>query len=111
MVIYTILCLQGVSHLYHISIVKFVKKKIVDFRNLMTIEFCRRLIFKILIVLSLGSCEVPYKIWARSVQSFCRLLGKNKQTGIQTSKAYIRIHDQFTRFNRNKTKTSQTYVD
>ena len=49
------------------------KKKIVNFQNIMKIEFCWKLIFEILIIhkTSLGSCEVPpHKIWARSVQMF-----------------------------------------
>ena len=35
-------------------------------------------------ILALGSCEVPHKIWVRSVQPFCRLLNKNGQTNKQT---------------------------
>ena len=42
---------------------------------------------------SLGSCEVPHKIWARSVQPFWRSLNTNKKISIQTprhpSKVYI----------------------
>ena len=46
------------------------------FQNLMKIQFCWRLIFEILIIHkpSLGSCNVPYTIWARSVQLLWRLL-------------------------------------
>ena len=52
------------------------------FKNLMTIEFWWRQIFEILIFHkpSLGSLDVPQKIWARSVQPFWRLLDTNKQT-------------------------------
>ena len=48
----------------------------------MTIEFCWRQIFEILIIHkpSLGSLDVPQKIWAPSVQPFSRLLDTNKQT-------------------------------
>ena len=35
-------------------------------------------------ILALGSCEVPHKIWVRSVQPFCRLLNKNGQTNKQS---------------------------
>jgi len=35
---------------------------------------------------SLGSREVPQKIWAQSVQPFWRLLDTNKQTDVQTPK-------------------------
>jgi len=48
----------------------------------MTIEFWWRQIFEILIFHkpSLGSLNVPQKIWARSVQPFLRLLDTNRQT-------------------------------
>ena len=54
----------------------------------MTIEFWWRQIFEILIFhkSSLGSLDVPQKIWARSVQPFWRLLDTNKQTDTQTPK-------------------------
>ena len=45
----------------------FLKKNVGDFQNLMTIEFCWKLIFEILILYkpSLGSCgEVCHTIWA-----------------------------------------------
>ena len=48
-------------------------KKILDFQNLIKIEFCWRLIFEILTVHKtfLGSCEVPNKIiLVQSVQQF-----------------------------------------
>ena len=38
---------------------------------------------------SLGSCEVPHKIWVRSIQPFWRLLNTNKQTNKQTDKQWI----------------------
>ena len=47
----------------------------------------RRQIFQILSILkpSLGSCEVPHKIWARLVQPFWRLLTQtNRQTLMQS---------------------------
>ena len=49
-----------------------IKKKIVDFYNLMIIEFCWRLNFEILIIYkpSPGSRDIPHKIWARSIQPF-----------------------------------------
>ena len=53
---------------------RFYKKNFVDFQNLMEIEFCWRLIFKIWIRHKpfLGSFEAP--------QNFCsRLLDANKQ--------------------------------
>jgi len=58
----------------------FYKKQFVEFQNLRTIEFCR-LIFEILIKHkpSLGTCKVPQKIWARSVQPFWRLWVTNIQ--------------------------------
>jgi len=61
---------------------KFFDKNFVDFQNLLTIKFCWRQIFEILIIHkpSLGSRVVPHKIWSRSVQPFCRLLNTNKQT-------------------------------
>ena len=54
-------------------------------------KFCWRLIFKYLIIYkpSLGSCEVPHKIWARSVRPFLRLFDTNKQAPIRTSNVYI----------------------
>ena len=57
------------------------------FSNWMKIEFCWRQIFEILIMHkpSHGSCEVPHKIWAWSVQPFRRLLNTNRQT----SKVYL----------------------
>ena len=69
----------------------FHKKKIVDFENLLEIEICWRQIFKILIIHkpSLGSCEVPQKIWAESVQPF---LNTNKQTFRQTDKQSIYLY-------------------
>ena len=55
-------------------------------KNLMTIKFWWRQIFEILIIHkpSLGSLDVPQKIWARSVQPFWRLLDTNRQTDIKT---------------------------
>ena len=38
---------------------------------------------------SLGSLEVPKKVWAQSIQPFWRLLDKNEQTDRQTRKEYI----------------------
>ena len=71
----------------------FHKKKIVDFENLLEIEICWRQIFKILIIHkpSLGSCEVPQKTWAESVQPFSNT---NKQTFRQTDRQakYIFIY-------------------
>ena len=63
-----------------------LKKNIVDFQNLMPIEFCWRLIFEILITHkpSLGSFEVPYKI-----QPLYQTFMRHKQTNWQTSKIYI----------------------
>ena len=48
----------------------------------MKIEFWWRQIFEILMIHkpSLGSPDVPQKIWARSVQPFWRLLDTNRQT-------------------------------
>ena len=48
----------------------------------MEIEFWWRHVFEILIIHkpSLGSLDVPHKIWARSVQPFWRLLDTNRQT-------------------------------
>ena len=53
------------------KVLRFYQKKIVDFQNLMTWDFSLRQIFVIVNIhkLSLGSCDVPNKIWARSVQS------------------------------------------
>ena len=58
------------------------------FNNLMKNEFWWRQIFEILIIHkpSLGSLDVPQKIWARSVQPFWRLLDTNRQTDRQTPK-------------------------
>ena len=56
------------------------------FKNLRKIEFCRKQIFEILIIYkpSLGTCEVPHKIWARSVKSFFLFLEKtDRQTNRQ----------------------------
>ena len=58
-----------------------------DFQYLMKIEFCWGQHFEILIMdlPSLGSWEVLYKIWARSVQLFRNLLVKtNKQIDKQS---------------------------
>ena len=38
---------------------------------------------------SLGSCELPQKMWARSVHPFWRLLDTNGQTDSRTSKVFI----------------------
>ena len=56
-----------------------------DFHKLMKIKLCCRLIFKILIIHkpSLGSCEVPQKMLAKSVRLFLRLLDTNQQTNKQ----------------------------
>ena len=56
----------------------------------MTIEFCWRLIFEILIIHKpfMGSCEVPHKIWVRSFQLFLVFIGY-KQTNKQTDKQSI----------------------
>ena len=66
----------------------FYKKKIRGFSKFSKIEFWWRQIFKNLIIHkpSLGSREIPQKIWARSVQSFWRLLDTNKQTNKQTDR-------------------------
>ena len=40
---------------------------------------------------SLGSCDDPQKIWARSVQPFSRLLDTNGQTDKQTDKPNLYI--------------------
>ena len=40
---------------------------------------------------SLGSLDVPQKIWARSVQPFWRLLDSNRQTDKQTDKPNLYI--------------------
>ena len=57
------------------------KKKLQKIKNFKT------QIFEILIIHkpSLGSREIPHKIWAQSVQPFWRLLDTNKQTDRQTS--------------------------
>ena len=67
---------------------------ILAFKNLMKIEFWWRQIFEILIIHepSLGSLDVPQKIWARSVQPFWRLLDTNKQTNRQTDKQTSQIY-------------------
>ena len=56
----------------------------------MTIEFCWRLIFEILIIHKpfMGLCEVPHKIWVRSFQLFLVFIGY-KQTNKQTDKQSI----------------------
>ena len=63
------------------------------FKNLMKIEFWWRQIFETLITYkpSLGSREVPHKMWARSVQPFWRLLDTNGQTNRQTNKLSLYI--------------------
>ena len=50
-------------------------------------KFSENRIFEILIIYkpSQGPCEVPYKIWARSVQPFYRLLDGNRQTNRQAN--------------------------
>jgi len=66
----------------------FIIKNCVDFQNLMKIELCWRQIFYHPFT-SLGSCEVPDKIWDRSVQPFWRLLNTNKvETNTQTNQVY-----------------------
>ena len=63
------------------------------FKNLMKIEFWWRQIFENLIIHkpSLGSREIPQKIWTRSVQPFWRLLDTNRQTNRQTDKPNLYI--------------------
>ena len=48
------------------------EKHLVDFQNLIKIQFCWRQFFETLIIYkpSLGSCKVPHKMWARSVLPF-----------------------------------------
>ena len=84
---------QGASRLCFISIVytflwkTITSKQFVDFQNLMKIEFCWMLIFKVLITLYLPWAHVRSntRFEARSVQPFWRLL----DTDTQTSKVYI----------------------
>ena len=65
----------------------------------MTIEFCWRLIFLILIIhkLSLGTCEVPQKMLAQSVEPFWRLQ-TNKKTPKQAKYIYTRLLGRFAPF-------------
>ena len=65
----------------------------------MEIEFWWRQIFEILIIHepSLGSLDVPQKIWARSVQPFWRLLDTNRQTPLcspNINKQIVNIADE-----------------
>ena len=73
----------------------------------MKIEFWWRQIFEILIIHkpSLGSLDVPQKIWARSVQPFWRLLDTNKQTDKQTDKPNLYIDWQYITWLCNKSNT------
>ena len=62
---------------YFFFIVNIVKQKT---RGFYKIKFCWRQIFEIRIIYkpSFGTCDVPQKMWARSVQPFRRLLDINK---------------------------------
>ena len=51
----------------------------------------------------MGSREIPQKIWARSVQSFWRLLDTNRQTNKQTDKPNLYIDEEDRRFSIWKT--------
>ena len=64
------------------------QKKIREFSKFSKIDFWWRQIFENLIIHkpSLGSRDVPQKIWARSVQPFWRLLDTNGQTDRQTDR-------------------------
>ena len=59
------------------------KKKFRGFSKFNIIEIL------IIQIISLGSSDVPHKIWFRSVQTFWRLLDTNKQT----SKVFIDMND------------------
>ena len=68
----------------------FIKKKFADFQDLNFFYKNKRTFkHKVLIINkpSLGSCEVPHKIWARSVQPFGGLLETNKQTDMTPRQA------------------------
>ena len=62
-----------------------------DFQNFQKSNFDGGKFFENLIIHkpSLGSCEVPQKIWTESVQSFSRLLDTNRQTDKKTDKQSI----------------------
>ena len=79
---------------------KFTKqyrsKKVVDFQNLMKVEFCWKVIFEILIIYknSLGSCKVPHKISVRFGSAVLTFIGYK-----QTSKVYnINIYNRSSKF-------------
>ena len=67
-------------------------KKIVNFQNLMEIEFCLRLILESLIIHKpfLGSCEAPQKNWTGSVYPCRRLLDSKKKTDRQAK--YVNLY-------------------
>ena len=56
---------------------------------------------------SLGSLDVPQKIWARSVQPFCRLLDTNRQTDTKTDKPNLYI-DRYITFLKSPIDTANS---
>ena len=86
-------CLAPIFYLNCLPFGGFYKKNFVDLQISMKIEFFvgnNLLKFWLSIKPSLGLCEVPQKIWARSVQPFWRLFDTNKQTDKQSIYKYRR---------------------
>ena len=77
------------EHFLSVYIVKQNLKKVDELKK---VKFSLRQIFEILIIYksSLGTCKVPRKIWAWSVQPFWLFFGY-KRTNRQTSKVHIDI--------------------
>ena len=88
------------------KILQIFKKNFRDFQKFKT------QIFKISIIHkpSLGSQDVPQKIWARSVQPFWRLLDTNKQTDRQAKFICRRKQFKAKKLRNSKTTFKQSYM-
>ena len=82
----TIYLIVNIFSLY-VYIVKQKQKMFADFINKFR-EFSK---FNDNFWSFMGTCEVPHKMWARSVQPFWRLLDTNRQTNKQTDKLNLYI--------------------
>ena len=86
-------CLAPIFYMNCLPFGGFYKKNFENLQISMKIEFFvgnNLLKFWLSIKPSLGLCEVPQKIWARSVQPFWRLFDTNKQTDKQSIYKYRR---------------------
>ena len=81
------------EHVLFVYILKQRWKNFADLKKIADFQTFKTQIFKISIIHkpSLGSLDVPQKIWARSGQPFWRLLDTNRQTPKQTPKPNLCI--------------------